>query len=104
MLNGYIVYFLVAILQLTQSILKVFDIKWSYENKTAKLMVLNFLISGVWLLSTGIGVGAVIEGDLVMVGIYVIFGGLGKWIAISIFQQNKYRSSVYKRIKNKEPT
>jgi len=102
MLDDYILYFLVAILQLTQSILKVFDIKWSYENKTAKLVVLNFIISGVWLLSTGIGVSAVIEGDLIMVSIYVLLGGLGKWAAISIFQQNKYRSSVYKRIKNKE--
>lgn len=104
MLNGYIIYFVVAVLQLTQSILKVFDIKWSYENKTTKLMVLNFVMSGVWLLSTGIGVGAVINGDLIMVLVYIIFGGLGKWIAIYIFQQNKYRSSVYNRIKNKEPT
>jgi len=104
MLNDYIIYFVVAILQLTQSILKVFDIKWSYENKTTKLMFLNFIMSGVWLLSTGIGVGAVINGDLIMVLVYILFGGLGKWIAISIFQQNKYRSSVYKRIKNKDPS
>lgn len=104
MFNGYIIYFVVAILQLTQSVLKVFDIKWSYENKTTKLMFLNFIMSGVWLLSTGIGVGAVINGDLIMVSVYIIFGGLGKWIAISIFQQNKYRSSVYKRIKNKDPS
>jgi hypothetical protein len=96
------IYVLIAILQLTQSIFKVFDIKWSYENQTTKLMFLNFLMSGAWILSTGIGVGAVINGDLLMVSVYIIFGGLGKVVAIKVFHQNKYRNTIYNKIKGRD--
>lgn len=98
------IYLLVAILQLAQSVFKVFDIKWSYENQTTKLMILNFLMSGAWILSTGIGVGAVMNGDLIMVSVYITFGGLGKWLAITVFHQNKYRNNLYKKLKNKDPS
>lgn len=94
------IYVLVALLQMILSILKVFDIKWSYENKVLKLTILNFIMSGVWILGTALGVSAVIKGDVTMMFIYIIFGGLGKVVAIKVFRQNKYRSTLYRKLKD----
>ena len=49
-------YLIVAVLQIVFSILKVFEIKWSYENKVIPLTVLTLVIQLVWLLSTAIGI------------------------------------------------
>jgi len=94
-------YFLVALFQLIQSILKVYEIKWSYENQVTKLTTLSFIMSGVWIMATAIGVSAVLDGDWIMMVVYVIFGGIGKVLAIRVFGQNKYRSTLFKRITNK---
>ena len=95
-------YILVAIFQLAFSILKVFDVKWSYENKVVELTVLNFFMSAIWILGTALGVAAVIDGDIIMMGIYVFFGGIGKVIAIRYFDNKSYRNILYNTsIKNK---
>lgn len=82
-------YVLVALLQIIFSVLKVFDVKWSYDNKIVKLTILNFIMSGVWIIGTALGVGAVIEGDVYMMVIYIVFGGVGKPIAIMLFNSKK---------------
>ena len=95
-------YILVAIFQLLFSILKVFDVKWSYENKVTQLTILNFFMSAIWILGTALGISAVIEGDVIMMGIYVFFGGIGKVIAIRYFDNKSYRYILYNNnIKNK---
>ena len=78
-------YLLVAFLQLCFSVFKVFEIKWSYEKQMLKLTVISFLQSFTWITSTAIGVGGVLEGDVWMAVLYVVFGGLGKIVAIKIF-------------------
>lgn len=97
------IYVIVALLQIVFSVLKVFDVKWSYENKTVPLMVINFLLGGVWILATAIGVNSVIGGDWVMISVYIVSGGLGKWVAIKWFGNYNIRKNVYKAIKNKDP-
>lgn len=78
-------YLLVAFLQLCFSVFKVFEIKWSYEKQMLKLTLISFLQSFTWITSTAIGVGGVLEGDVWMAVLYVVFGGLGKIVAIKIF-------------------
>ena len=78
-------YLLVSFLQLCFSVFKVFEIKWSYEKEIFKLTVISFLQSFTWITSTAIGVGGILEGDYWMAVIYVIFGGLGKIVAIKVF-------------------
>jgi len=83
-------YLLVAFLQLCFSIFKVFEIKWSYEDKLLKLTVISVIQSFTWITSTAIGVGGVLNGDVWMAVLYVVFGGLGKILAIKVFNENKY--------------
>ena len=86
-------YVLVALLQIIFSVLKVFDVKWSYDNEIVKLTILNFVMSGVWIIGTALGVGAVIDGDIYMMVIYIVFGGIGKPLAIILF--NNYNKTTY---------
>lgn len=82
-------YVIVSILQLAFSILKVYEIKWSYDEELLKLTIISFLQSATWITSTAIGVGGVLKGDLWMAALYVIFGGLGKVVAITVFKEKK---------------
>ena len=66
-------------------------------------MIVNFVLSGVWIFATAIGVSSIIEGDIGMMVVYTLSGGLGKWIAIKWFEGYTYRNTIYKRIKNKDP-
>jgi hypothetical protein len=34
--------------------------------------------------------------------VYIIFGGLGKVVAIKVFHQNKYRNTIYNKIKGRD--
>lgn len=82
-------YVVVSILQLVFSILKVYEIKWSYDDEITKLTIISFLQSATWITSTAIGVGGVLEGDVWMAVLYVVFGGLGKVVAVTIFKDKK---------------
>lgn len=84
-------YFIVAILQIIQSVLKVFDIKYSYENKVVYLTVITVIMSAIWLIATTIGVSAVLMGDAYMMIIYIVSSGLGKIIAIKLFGNPRYK-------------
>lgn len=95
-------YIFVAILQMILSICKVYEVRWSYEDEVTKLTFLSFLMAFVWIMGTAIGVNAVINGDYLMMVVYVLFGGLGKVIAIKFFRQNSYRNKVFKSIKEDE--
>jgi len=79
-------YVVVSILQLAFSIFKVYEIKWSYDEQITKLTIISFLQSATWITSTAIGVGGVLKGDLLMAILYVVFGGLGKVVAIKFFK------------------
>ena len=92
-------YILVGLFQIIQSIFKVYEIKWSYEDQTTKLTTLSFLMAGVWLLTTTIGVNAVLGGDWVMMVVYILSGGIGKILAIRMFKQNRYRTKLFKYLK-----
>tara|TARA_S200002703_G_scaffold87162_1_gene75037 strand:- start:360 stop:683 length:324 start_codon:yes stop_codon:yes gene_type:complete len=93
-------YIIVAILQVTMSVLKVFDIKWSYENKTLKLTLLSLLMTSVWIVSTTLGVGAFMKGDYWMILIYIGSSGVGKIFALKVLDQNKYRRKVFENVKS----
>ena len=82
-------YLVVSILQLAFSIFKVYEIKWSYDEQITKLTIISFLQSATWITSTAIGVGGVLKGDLLMAILYVVFGGLGKVVAIKFFKNKR---------------
>lgn len=86
-------YYIVAVLQIVQSVLKVFDIKYSYENKVVHLTIITIIMSTLWLVATTIGVNAVLSGDVIMMGVYVVSSGVGKIIAIKVFGNPRYKKN-----------
>lgn len=95
-------YLIVAVLQIIFSILKVFEIKWSYEDKIVPLTVLTLVLQLVWLLSTSIGIKEVINGNWTMGIVYAGCAGIGKIMAITMFQGNKYRKKVFDKVVGKK--
>ena len=64
--------------------LKILEIKYSYDRDMKKTMLTGFALTIVWLFSTALGVSAVIEMDYYMMGVYIVFSMLGKYIALKL--------------------
>lgn len=95
-------YFAIAILQIVQSVAKVFEIKWSYEENVIKLTILTAIMNCVWIFSTAIGVSAVMNGDWFMMIVYVCSGVAGKLLAFKFFNKVNYRTLFLRKMsKNK---
>ena len=82
-------YFLLALIQISFNLLKILEIKFSYDEDMKKTLIVGVLLSIVWLFSTAIGVSAVIKLDYVMMVVYVLSSTLGKVLAIKL--QKYYR-------------
>ena len=64
--------------------IKILEIKYSYDRDMRKTMLIGFALTIVWLFSTALGVSAVIEMDYYMMGVYIVFSMLGKYIALKL--------------------
>ena len=64
--------------------LKILEIKYSYDRDMKKTMLIGFALTIVWLFSTALGVSAVIEMDYYMMGVYIVFSMLGKYMALKL--------------------
>lgn len=82
-------YFLLALIQISFNLLKILEIKFSYDEDMKKTLIVGVLLSIVWLFSTAIGVSAVIKLDYVMMVVYVLSSTLGKVLALKL--QKYYR-------------
>jgi len=77
-------YVILAVIQMLFNTLKILDIKYSYDRDMRKTMLIGFALTIVWLFSTALGVSAVIEMDYYMMGVYIVFSMLGKYIALKL--------------------
>jgi hypothetical protein len=77
-------YFIVAFLQVIQNILKILEIKYSYDDEIIPTLIVGFFGITSWLCSTALGISAVLENDWVMAAVYVLSGLLGKYLAIKL--------------------
>ena len=77
-------YVILAVIQMLFNTLKVFEIKYSYDRNVKMTMFVGFALTIVWLFSTALGVSAVIEMDYYMMGVYIVFSMLGKYIALKL--------------------
>jgi membrane protein required for colicin V production len=77
-------YSITFILQVVYNILKVEEIKLSYENKTTKLVLNSVLLNITALCTTFYSVKLMLSGDYIIAIIYITGSALGKWIAKSI--------------------
>lgn len=77
-------YVVLAIIQMLFNSLKILEIKYSYDRDMKKTMIIGFCMTIVWLFSTALGVSAVIKMDFVMMGVYVVFSMIGKYLALKL--------------------
>lgn len=82
--------FLLFISQLTFNILKVWEIKYTYQNKTVPLLINSVLISSVSLLSTYISVTSLLDGNWISIIFYISGSTIGKYIGMTMQSKLTY--------------
>lgn len=82
-------YVILGIIQILFNLLKLLEIKYSYDENMKMTILIGFMLSIVWLFSTALGVSAVIKLDYVMMIVYVFSSLFGKILALKI--QKYYR-------------
>lgn len=92
-------YTITFILQVIFNILKVEEIKLSYENKTAKLVFNSILLNITALCTTFYSVKLMLNGDYIIAIIYITGSAIGKWIATT--KLFNYRNFILNQVKKK---
>lgn len=92
-------YFLVFIFQVAFNILKVQEIKYSYEKLTRKLIINSLLINTLTILSLYFSMNLMLGGDWLIIIVFIIGGAIGKWVATMNF--TSHRSEIWKKISKK---
>jgi hypothetical protein len=87
-------YVIVGLLNVLLSILKVYEIKWSYDEDVLKLTILSVILATSWLITTSIGVSSLLNGDKIMVIIYIVTGSIGKVLALKIFKNARKKQNT----------
>lgn len=84
-------YFLVALFQFSFNVLKVLEIKYTYQNKLKPLLLNSLLINAASLGSVFISIDKLLEGDYLVIPFYVGFAILGKWFAMTQVENFRYK-------------
>lgn len=74
-------YLAIFIFQFFYNLLKVYEIKYSYEKETLKLIVNSILMNGIALITVYYSLQMMFDGDWLVVLIYIVGAALGKWVA-----------------------
>lgn len=77
-------YVILGIIQILFNLLKLLEIKYSYDENMKMTILIGFMLSIVWLFSTALGVSAVIKLDYMMMIVYVFSSLLGKILALKL--------------------
>jgi amino acid transporter len=96
-------YFIVCILQLSYNLLRIHEIKLTYENKLKQVLINTILMNLVILASTYYSLSMLLSGDWFVGVVYVVGAVLGKWIGLT--RSTNYRKKVLEEldeIKHKE--
>lgn len=93
-------YLLVFILQVCFNICKSLEIRFTYENRLWPILVVGLALSAMTILGVYISIGAMLEGDYYIIGVYMVGSVVGKYISFMINRQ-KYRNKVYNLISKK---
>jgi hypothetical protein len=86
-------------LQIIFNILKVEEIRYSYENQTLKAVINSILINITSLTTSYLSIKLMLEGDFQISLVYIIGSATGKWIATT--KLFNYRNFIWKQFKNK---
>lgn len=93
------IYLIIFLFQYLFNLLKVMEIKYSYEEKIKPLIIVTALLSAIVLASTYFSFTLLLKGDLKVIPIYIIGSILGKLTAIKI---NNTRAKIFHKLFNKD--
>lgn len=91
------IYLVVFFSQLLFNIGKVLEIKLTYESKTSGLLLNSIFINLVSLISVYYSIGNLLKGDVWIILFYVSGSVIGKWIAMTGFEN--YRAKIFGWVK-----
>lgn len=92
------IYLIIFAFQFSFNLLKVMEIKFSYEERIKPLIIVTALLSGIILASTYFSLTLLLKGDVIVIPIYIIGSILVKITAIKI---NNTRAKIFRKIFNK---
>lgn len=84
-------YLLIFLFQFVFNVLKVLEIKFTYENKVGYLMLVSVFITIVALVSVYFSLDRLFDGDYWVVPFYVIGSVIGKWVAMTQFDNPRFK-------------
>jgi len=96
------IYFLVCLFQFLFNIFKTMEIKYTYEQKTKALLYNSVWINLVSLAGTYFSIQRLLAGDWLVVVVYIAGSILGKWVAMTHFENAKSVFYRILRIQNKD--
>jgi hypothetical protein len=95
----YIKYLIVFFLQFFYNLLRIQEIKLTYENKVVKLMINAVLMNLIVLASTYYSLSMLLSGNWFVGVMYIMGAVLGKWIGMQ--KSINYRKIILDKIKDK---
>ena len=92
-------YIIIFIFQLLFNVLKVMEIKFTFENQLKKLLVNSVLINLVSLAGVYFSLERLFQNDWLVLPFYIGGSVIGKWIAMTKFENIRYKlfSFLYPR-------
>ena len=91
-------YLLVFIFQLLFNVAKVYEIKYSYENKLNPILVAGASLSLLTLLSTYFSLELLLRGDWLVIVVFIGGSLSGKYLAY-LMNRKGYRNRIYELLK-----
>jgi len=92
------IYLLVFIFQFLYNIFKVYEIKYTYENKIKNLVINSIILNGLTLSSTYYSIDHLLKGEIIVILFFIMGAAIGKWFALTHFEN--YRAKILNLLNN----
>ena len=88
-------YLLVLFFQILFNIFKVLEIRFTYENQLKRLLINSVLINLVSLASVYYSLERLFQNDWFVIVFYISASVIGKWIAMTKFENTRFKIFKY---------
>ena len=89
------IFFIVLISQVIFNLLKVLEIKYTYENKVGHLLINSVLLNAISLVSVFYSMERLLDGDFMIIFFYIGGSVVGKWLGMKI---NNPRKQIWDKL------
>jgi len=84
-------YLIVFVFQVLFNIFKVMEIKFTFENRLKDLLINSIWINLVSLATVYFSIDRLFQNDWLILPFYIMGSVVGKWIAMTKFENTRYR-------------